>query len=302
MALRINDNGQEEEIELAHVQEGDRLRVKPGEKIPVDGVVIEGQSNLDESMITGEPLLVTKTMDDRLIGGTLNSTGTLVMKATKVGSETMLSQIVEMVALAQHSQAPIQRLADKVSAYFVPAVIVSALLAFMAWYIWGPEPSLSYAIVSAVAVLIIACSCALGLATPISIMVATGRAALLGILIKDAQTLETMEKVTTLMVDKKGTLTEGKPQVTLVKALGNFSSDELLLYASNLEAVSEYPLDEALVRKAKEQKYNSLGVPVAAGVLYSVFGLLLSPVIAAAMSFSSVSVIVNALRLKRVEI
>jgi len=279
MALRINDNGQEEEIELAHVQEGDRLRVKPGEKIPVDGVVIEGQSNLDESMITGEPLLVTKTMDDRLIGGTLNSTGTLVMKATKVGSETMLSQIVEMVALAQHSQAPIQRLADKVSAYFVPAVIVSA-----------------------VAVLIIACPCALGLATPISIMVATGRAALLGILIKDAQTLETMEKVTTLMVDKKGTLTEGKPQVTLVKALGNFSSDELLLYASNLEAVSEYPLDEALVRKAKEQKYNSLGVPVAAGVLYSVFGLLLSPVIAAAMSFSSVSVIVNALRLKRVEI
>ena len=260
MALRINDKGQEEEIELAHVQEGDRLRVKPGEKIPVDGVVIEGQSNLDESMITGEPLLVTKTLDDRVIGGTLNSTGTLVMRAIKVGSETMLSQIVEMVASAQRSQAPIQRLADKVSAYFVPAVIVSALLAFMAWYIWGPEPSLSYAIVSAVAVLIIACPCALGLATPISIMVATGRAALSGILIKDAQTLETMEKVTTLMVDKTGTLTEGKPQVTLVKSLGNFSSDELLLYASNLEAVSEHPLADALVRKAKEQNIDSLPV------------------------------------------
>ena len=252
MALRIDKNGKEEEIELSQVEEGDRLRVKPGEKIPVDGVVVEGQSNLDESMITGEPLLVSKTVDDSLIGGTLNSTGSLVMRATKVGNETMLSQIVELVAQAQRSQAPIQRLADQVSAYFVPAVIVSALLAFVAWYLFGPEPSLSYAIVSAVAVLIIACPCALGLATPISIMVATGRAALSGILIKDAQTLETMEKVTTLMVDKTGTLTEGKPQVTMVKALGDFSSDELLLYSANLEAVSEHPLANAVVAKAKE--------------------------------------------------
>ena len=256
MALRIDKNGEEEEIELSQVVEGDKLRVKPGAKIPVDGVVVEGQSNLDESMITGEPLLVTKTLDDALIGGTLNSTGSLVMSATKVGNETMLSQIVEMVALAQRSQAPIQRLADKVSAYFVPTVILSALLAFMVWYIWGPEPSLSYAIVSAVAVLIIACPCALGLATPISIMVATGRAALSGILIKDAQTLETMERVTTLMVDKTGTLTEGKPQVTLIKALDDFSLDELILYTASLEAVSEHPLADAVVAKAKENNID----------------------------------------------
>ena len=223
-------------------------------------MVVEGQSNLDESMITGEPLLVSKTVDDSLIGGTLNSTGSLVMRATKVGNETMLSQIVELVAQAQRSQAPIQRLADQVSAYFVPAVIVSALLAFVAWYLFGPEPSLSYAIVSAVAVLIIACPCALGLATPISIMVATGRAALSGILIKDAQTLETMEKVTTLMVDKTGTLTEGKPQVTMVKALGDFSSDELLLYSANIEAVSEHPLANAIVEKAKENNIETLEV------------------------------------------
>jgi len=260
MALRINIDGQEEEIELSQVEEGDKLRVKPGEKIPVDGLVVEGQSNIDESMITGEPLLVAKSVEDTLIGGTLNSTGSLVMEAKKVGSETMLSQIVEMVAKAQRSQAPIQRLADKVSGYFVPAVIIAALLAFLSWYILGPEPSLSYAIVASVAVLIIACPCALGLATPISIMVATGRAALSGILIKDAQTLETMEKVTTLVVDKTGTLTEGKPKVTLVKSLGNLDEVEILKYVASLEFASEHPLADAVVEKAKELEVEPLKV------------------------------------------
>jgi len=260
MALRINIDGKEEEIELSQVEEGDKLRVKPGEKIPVDGLVVEGQSNIDESMITGEPLLVAKSVDDTLIGGTLNSTGSLVMEAKKVGSETMLSQIVEMVAKAQRSQAPIQRLADKVSSYFVPAVIIAAVLAFLSWYILGPEPSLSYAIVASVAVLIIACPCALGLATPISIMVATGRAALSGILIKDAQTLETMEKVTTLVVDKTGTLTEGKPKVTLVKSLGNLDEVEILKYVASLEFASEHPLADAVVEKAKELEVEPLKV------------------------------------------
>ena len=260
MALRIDANGKEEEIELSSVKERDRLRVKPGEKIPVDGLVIEGQSNIDESMITGEPLLVAKAKDDTVIGGTLNSTGTLVMEAQKVGNETMLSQIVEMVAQAQRSQAPIQRLADKVSAYFVPAVVVSALLAFLAWYLLGPEPSLSYAIVAAVAVLIIACPCALGLATPISIMVATGRAALVGILIKDAQTLEKMEKVNTLMVDKTGTLTEGKPQVSHMKIFTKVSQNDFLQLCASLEAVSEHPLADAVVGKAQEKNIEILSV------------------------------------------
>ena len=260
MALRIDANGKEEEIELSSVKERDRLRVKPGEKIPVDGLVIEGQSNIDESMITGEPLLVAKAKDDTVIGGTLNSTGTLVMEAQKVGNETMLSQIVEMVAQAQRSQAPIQRLADRVSAYFVPAVVVSALLAFLAWYLLGPEPSLSYAIVAAVAVLIIACPCALGLATPISIMVATGRAALVGILIKDAQTLEKMEKVNTLMVDKTGTLTEGKPQVSHMKIFTKVSQNDFLQLCASLEAVSEHPLADAVVGKAQEKNIEILSV------------------------------------------
>lgn len=260
MALRINADGTEEEISLDAVLLGDLLRVKPGEKIPVDGVVVEGKSNVDESMITGEAILVSKKVEDRLIGATINAKGTLVVKATRVGSDTMLSQIVEMVASAQRSQAPIQRLADKVSAYFVPAVILIALLAFVVWYIWGPEPTLAYAVVSAVAVLIIACPCALGLATPISIMVATGRAALSGILIKDAQTLETMEKVTTLVVDKTGTLTEGKPQVTSIKLLGQFDEDLVLKYSASLEAVSEHPLANAVVDKAKSREIALLKV------------------------------------------
>jgi len=260
MALRINKDGTEEEIELSSVVEKDKLRIKPGEKIPVDGLVLEGQSNVDESMITGEPLLVAKAKSDTLIGGTLNSTGTLIMEAQKVGSETMLSQIVEMVAQAQRSQAPIQRLADKVSAYFVPAVVVFAFLAFLAWHILGPEPSLSYAIVAAVAVLIIACPCALGLATPISIMVATGRAALSGILIKDAQTLEKMEKVNTLMVDKTGTLTQGKPQISYIKTFTKLSQDEFLQLCASLESVSEHPLADAILAKAKEKNIKILPV------------------------------------------
>ena len=260
MATRINDDGKEEEILLDEVEIDDLLHVKPGEKIPVDGVVFEGKSNVDESMITGEPQLVPKEVDDKVIGATLNSTGSLVMKANRVGSETMLSQIVEMVASAQRSQAPIQRLADKVSSYFVPAVIVAAILAFLVWYIFGPQPSLSYAIVAAVAVLIIACPCALGLATPISIMVATGRAALSGILIKDAQTLETMEKVTTLVIDKTGTLTEGKPKVTLIKLVGNMTEADVLQYTASLESVSEHPLADAVLSKAQEKEIELLKV------------------------------------------
>ena len=256
MATLIDGQGNEKKITLEQVQVGDLLRIKPGEKIPVDGMVMEGQSNIDESMITGEPLLVSKKEDDVLIGATLNSNGSLVMKANKVGSDTMLAQIVQMVATAGRSQAPIQHLADKVSSYFVPAVVVSSILAFLAWWIWGPEPSLSYAIVAAVAVLIIACPCALGLATPISIMVATGRAALAGILIKDAQTLEMMEKVTTLVVDKTGTLTEGKPKVTLIKVLGHFTPNEVLKYSASLEYASEHPLADAVVQRAQQENID----------------------------------------------
>ena len=250
-AHRINADGEEENINLEDVQVGDTLRVKPGEKIPVDGVVSDGQSNVDESMITGEPILIQKSKDNKLIGATLNKNGTLLMIAQKVGSYTMLAQIVTMVSEAQRSRAPIQKLADAVSGYFVPAVILIAVLAFSGWWILGPEPKLAYAIVSAVAVLIIACPCALGLATPISIMVGTGRAALMGILIKDAQTLETMEKVTTLVVDKTGTLTEGKPKVSSIKLADNFDEKEMIRYAASLESVSEHPLADAIVAYAK---------------------------------------------------
>ncbi|EQB34302.1 hypothetical protein M947_11435 [Sulfurimonas hongkongensis] len=251
-AHRIDAEGGEEDIGLELVHVGDKLRIKPGEKIPVDGVVLEGQSNLDESMITGEPILVSKTKGDQLIGATLNENGTLIMQAQKVGSDTMLSQIVEMVSKAQRSRAPIQQLADTVSSYFVPAVVIVAILAFFAWFLFGPEPRLAYAIVSAVAVLIIACPCALGLATPISIMVGTGRAALSGILIKDAKTLETMERVDTLIVDKTGTLTLGKPKVTSFLVEDGFDEKSILKYAASLERVSEHPLAEAVVEYAKD--------------------------------------------------
>lgn len=251
-AHRIDADGSEEDINLELVHVGDKLRIKPGEKIPVDGVVLEGQSNLDESMITGEPILVSKAKDDQLIGATLNENGTLIMQAQKVGSDTMLSQIVELVSKAQRSRAPIQQLADTVSSYFVPAVVIAAILAFFAWYFFGPEPRLAYAIVSAVAVLIIACPCALGLATPISIMVGTGRAALSGILIKDAKTLESMEKVNTLVVDKTGTLTQGKPKVTSFLVQEGFDEKSILKYAASLEHVSEHPLAQAVVEYAKD--------------------------------------------------
>jgi len=256
----INDKGDEEDVNLELVHSGDKLRVKPGEKIPVDGVVLEGSSNIDESMITGEPVLVQKTEGDMLIGATINKNGTLIMEATKVGSDTMLAQIVQMVAQAQRSRAPIQQLADTVSGYFVPAVVLSALLAFIAWFIWGPSPQLAYAIVAAVSVLIIACPCALGLATPISIMVGTGRAALSGILIKDAKTLETMERVDTLVVDKTGTLTLGKPKVTDFIVADGFERETLLQHAASIERASEHPLAQSVIDYAQELNISLINV------------------------------------------
>jgi Cu+-exporting ATPase len=256
----INDAGEEEDINLELVHTGDKLRVKPGEKIPVDGIVLEGASNIDESMITGEPVLVQKTKGDALIGATINKNSTLIMEATKVGSDTMLSQIVQMVAQAQRSRAPIQQLADTVSSYFVPAVVLSAVLAFVAWYIWGPSPQLAYAIVAAVSVLIIACPCALGLATPISIMVGTGRAALSGVLIKDAKTLETMEKIDTLVVDKTGTLTEGKPTVTDFFTTEAYDKEKILQYAASLERASEHPLAQSVIDYAKAHNISLINI------------------------------------------
>ncbi len=259
-AHRIDDEGNEEDISLEQVKVADRLRIRPGEKIPVDGVVIQGQSNVDESMITGEPVAVSKSLNDPLIGATLNKNGTLLMRAERVGSDTMLSQIVQMVAQAQRSRAPIQKLADTVASYFVPTVVLCAVAAFFGWWFLGPEPRLAYAVVAAVAVLIIACPCALGLATPISIMVGTGRAALMGILIKDARTLETMEKVDTLVVDKTGTLTQGKPTVTSMKSVQNTDEKELLRYAASLERASEHPLAEALIERAKKEELTLVDV------------------------------------------
>ncbi|WP_152184072.1 copper-transporting P-type ATPase [Sulfurimonas indica] len=256
----INAKGDEEDVNLELVHIEDKLRVKPGEKIPVDGIVIEGQSNVDESMITGEPVLVQKASGDTLIGATINKNGTLIMEATKVGSDTLLAQIVQMVAQAQRSRAPIQQLADTVSGYFVPAVVISAVLAFIGWFIWGPSPQLAYAVVAAVSVLIIACPCALGLATPISIMVGTGRAALSGILIKDAKTLERMEKVDTLVVDKTGTLTLGKPKVTDFIVTDDFGKDILLQYAASIERASEHPLAQSVIDFAKESNISLISV------------------------------------------
>jgi len=258
-AHRIED-GNEKDVDLELIHVGDKLRIKPGEKIPVDGIVIEGQSNLDESMITGEPILVIKSKGDAVIGATINKNGTLIMEAQKVGRDTMLSQIVEMVSHAQRSRAPIQKLADKVSSYFVPAVVVSAVLAFAVWWIFGPEPRLAYAVVAAVSVLIIACPCALGLATPISIMVGTGRGALMGILIKDAKTLESMEKINTLVVDKTGTLTEGKPKVTRLIVAEGFNEIDIVQLAASLELASEHPLAEAVLEYAKEKNLALLHV------------------------------------------
>ena len=249
----VRNDGTEEDIPLEQVQPGAILRVRPGEKIPVDGTAIEGESSVDESMVTGEPIPVAKLAGDKLIGATVNGTGSLLMRAEKVGSDTLLAQIVNMVAKAQRSRAPIQKLADMVAGYFVPAVIVVALIAFFVWWVWGPEPRLAYAVINAVAVLIIACPCALGLATPISIMVGTGRGAMAGVLIKNAEALEIMEKVDTLVVDKTGTLTEGKPKLVAVQAEEDFTEDEVLRIAASLERASEHPLAEAIVNGAEEK-------------------------------------------------
>lgn len=249
----VREDGSEEDIPIEHLKVGDILRIRPGEKVPLDGVVIEGRSNVDESMVTGEPVAVAKFKGERVIGATLNANGTLLMRAEKIGSETLLSQIIEMVSHAQRSRAPIQKLADIVAGYFVPAVVLIALVTFVVWWIFGPEPQLAYAVVGAVSVLIIACPCALGLATPISVMVGVGRGAMAGVLIKDAQALETMEKVDTLVVDKTGTLTEGKPRLILVHAEDGFSEDELLQQAASLELASEHPLADAIIEGAKER-------------------------------------------------
>jgi Cu+-exporting ATPase len=252
-ARRVNEDGSEEDVPLEQVHPGDILRIRPGEKIPVDGVVTEGSSLIDESMVTGEPLAVEKKPGDHLIGATINGNGSLLMKAEKVGADTLLSRIVNMVAEAQRSRAPIQALADRVSGYFVPAVVLIAIAAFALWMGWGPEPRLAHAVVNAVAVLIIACPCALGLATPISIMVGTGRGALEGVLIKNAEALEIMEKVDTLVVDKTGTLTEGRPKLTAVIPFGDAAEDDLLRWAASLERASEHPLAEAIVQGALER-------------------------------------------------
>jgi Cu+-exporting ATPase len=401
--------GGDHEVPLDQVRVGDWLRVVPGDKVPVDGAVVEGHSNVEESMLTGEPLPVEKTVGDNVTGGTVNGSGSFVMRAERVGRDTLLGQIVAIVADAQRSRAPIQGLADRVAGIFVPAVLASSALTFVFWMWLGPEPRLAHAIVNAVAVLIIACPCALGLATPMSIMVGVGRGAQEGVLVKDAEALERLEKVTTLVVDKTGTLTEGKPKLMDVLPASGFGAKEFLRLAASLEQNSEHPLAAAIVRGAKDQGlaleaakdfrsvtaggvlgtvagravligkpnflwnekitgleslevsavklqeegriamgtgtdvamqsagitlvkgdlrgivkavrlsratmcnirqnlffaflYNALGIPVAAGVLYPFFGLLLSPVIAgAAMSLSSVSVISNVLQLRKVRL
>jgi Cu+-exporting ATPase len=269
IARRLKTEGfGEEDVPLDQVVKGDRLRVRPGESIPVDGAVVEGRSNVDESMVTGEPVPVAKAVGDRVIGGTINQTGSFVMEAQKVGRETMLAQIVDMVAKAQRSRAPIQRLADQVSGWFVPAVILVALAAFIAWSLLGPEPRFSFGLIAAVAVLIIACPCALGLATPMSIMVGVGRGAQAGVLIKDAEALERLEKIDTLIVDKTGTLTEGRPKVVAVEPVGNTNRGDLLRFAAALERSSEHPLAAAIVRGAQDEQ---LAVP-AVGTFEAVTG------------------------------
>ncbi|RVH90669.1 copper-translocating P-type ATPase, partial [Sinorhizobium medicae] len=276
-ARRIRNDGTDEDVPLEAVAVGDRLRVRPGEKVPVDGKLVEGRSSVDESMITGESMPVTKEVGAKLIGGTMNKTGGFVMEAGKVGRDTMLSQIVQMVAEAQRSRAPIQRLADEVSGWFVPAVILIAIVAFATWMWLGPEPSFTHGLVAAVAVLIIACPCALGLATPMSIMVGVGQGARAGVLIKNAEALERFEKVNTLVVDKTGTLTEGKPKVTSLVAVKGVAEDELLQFAATLERASEHPLAAAIVEAANERGLalgtaENFDSPVGKGVTGTVKG------------------------------
>ena len=276
-ARRIKPDGSEEEVTLDLIGIGDRLRVRPGEKVPVDGSVVEGRSSIDESMVTGESMPVTKEVGDRVIGGTINRSGGLIIEAEKIGRDTLLARIVQMVADAQRSRAPIQRLADRVSSWFVPLVIVVAVLAFGAWSIWGPDPRLAFGLVAAVTVLIIACPCALGLATPMSIMVGVGRGAGAGVLIKNAEALERMEKVDTLVVDKTGTLTQGKPSVTAVRTVSGVTEDELLRLAASLERGSEHPLAVAIVDEAEKRglalaKAADFDSPTGKGVLGTVEG------------------------------
>ncbi|WP_324765311.1 copper-translocating P-type ATPase (plasmid) [Sinorhizobium meliloti] len=276
-ARRIRNDGTDEDVPLEAVAVGDRLRVRPGEKVPVDGTLVEGRSSVDESMITGESMPVTKALGENLIGGTMNKTGGFVMEAGKVGRDTMLSRIVQMVAEAQRSRAPIQRLADEVSGWFVPAVILIAIVAFATWMAVGPEPRFTHGLVAAVAVLIIACPCALGLATPMSIMVGVGKGASVGVLIKNAEALERFEKVNTLVVDKTGTLTEGKPKVTSVVAVNGIAEDELLQVAATLERASEHPLAAAIVEAANERGLGlgtaeNFDSPVGKGVTGTVKG------------------------------
>ncbi|EHK78920.1 putative cation transport P-type ATPase [Sinorhizobium meliloti CCNWSX0020] len=276
-ARRIRNDGSDEDVPLEAVAVGDRLRVRPGEKVPVDGTLVEGRSSVDESMITGESMPVTKEVGAKLIGGTMNKTGGFVMEAGKVGRDTMLSRIVQMVAEAQRSRAPIQRLADEVSGWFVPAVILIAIVAFVAWMWLGPEPRFTHGLVAAVAVLIIACPCALGLATPMSIMVGVGQGARAGLLIKNAEGLERFEKVNTLVVDKTGTLTEGKPKVTSVVAVNGIAEDKLLQVAATLERASEHPLAAAIVEAANERGLalgtaENFDSPVGKGVTGTVKG------------------------------
>jgi P-type Cu+ transporter len=277
IARRIKADGSDEDVSLDLVAVGDRLRVRPGEKVPVDGELIEGRSSLDESMVTGESMPVTKEPGAKVIGGTLNQTGAFVMRADKVGRDTMLAQIVQMVATAQRSRAPVQRLADRVSGWFVPTVIAVALIAFAAWATFGPEPRFAFGMVAAVAVLIIACPCALGLATPMSIMVGVGRGALAGVLIKNAEALERMERVDTLVVDKTGTLTEGKPKVVAVVPAEGFDESELLRLAASVERASEHPLARAVVQSATDRGITPAAVsgfdaPTGKGVTGTVAG------------------------------
>jgi Cu+-exporting ATPase len=276
-ARRIKADGSDEEIDLEQVKVGDLLRVRPGDKVPIDGSVTEGRSHVDESMVTGEPLPVLKEAGTKVIGGTINGQGSFVMRAEKIGRDTMLAQIVQMVAQAQRSRAPIQRLADTVSGWFVPAVILIAIAAFVAWAIWGPQPAMGYGLVAAVSVLIIACPCALGLATPMSIMVGVGRGARAGVLIKNAEALERMEKIDTIIVDKTGTLTLGKPRVTAIRPATGFDEAEVLRLAASLENASEHPLAAAIVHAAEERsislsKASEFDSPTGKGVVGKVDG------------------------------
>ncbi|HEX7551011.1 MAG TPA: copper-translocating P-type ATPase [Candidatus Methylomirabilis sp.] len=276
-AVRVTDSGEDQEVALDAIVADDRLRVRPGDKVPVDGEIVQGKSSVDESLVTGESMPVAKASGDKVIGGTINQTGSFVMRAEKVGRDTMLAQIVQMVADAQRSRAPIQRLADVVAGWFVPAVIGVAVLAFIGWVLWGPEPALSYAMVAAVTVLIIACPCALGLATPMSIMVGVGRGAGAGVLIKNAEALERFEKVDTLVIDKTGTLTEGKPRVTALVPADGVAADELLRLAASLERGSEHPLAEAILAAAQEKRLTldevqDFNAPTGKGVTGTVGG------------------------------